>query len=296
MNISLREIDLVCATVQRMSGIYLDSRKSYLIENRLRPLLQTYDFKSYLDLVNALQGVASDNRSELRRDFLDAITTNETLFFRDGSPFDAFEFKMLPEAWDRIQSEPGSRPLRIWSAACSTGQEAYSLAIRLAEMLDPAERVRVEIMASDICETALGRAMEGWYPEHETDRGLPDDLRDKYFERKNNGWNISPAIRKMVKFEQRNLLDPLTLLPKFDIVFCRNVAMYFSSRDRQKLFDSLARIMQISGFLVIGSSEYYDEMGVEFQREEHCRSVVYRHGGQGVIDHCSVSARISVLH
>ncbi len=201
-----------------------------------------------LDSLDALADLLKkDQRCRMGRQVVDAMTTNETLFFRDQYPFDALGEVMLPETKDS--------PVRIWSAASSTGQEAYSIAMTAAEAGS-----RVQILGTDISEQALAKAAGGTYTQMEVQRGMPARLLIKYFEQDNTNWRLKPEIRNMVRFQPANLVAPSLVSEMrgkgpFDIVFCRNVLIYFDVNARLQVIDNLAASMKDGGYLVTGAAE-----------------------------------------
>jgi chemotaxis protein methyltransferase CheR len=211
----------------------------------------------------------------LQRRIIDAITTNETLFFRDTAPFDLLRHKIVPELIDR-RARAGSARIRIWSAACSTGQEIYSIAMLLKELLGDPERYGVRLVGTDISDDAVSRASRGIYNEAEISRGLAEPLRDKYFVRSTQGWQIRDEIRAMASFKHLNLMEDLSPMGKFDVIFCRNVAIYFTDPDRISLFRRLERAMEPNGYLVVGSMESLATICPQFESKRHLRSVYYQ--------------------
>ena len=192
----------------------------------------------------------------MKRRIIDEITTNETLFFRDSAPFDLLRFKIIPEIIDRrAKSGQAVTPIRIWSAACSTGQEIYSIAIVLRELLGDLRGYNVRLLGTDISDQAVARASEAIFSQIEIDRGLTAAARDKSFVAHPKGWKIRDEIRAMVSFRKLNLMDDFSSLGNFDIIFCRNVAIYFNERDRASLFNRIEQRMDGNGYLVIGSME-----------------------------------------
>lgn len=250
------------------SGIVLDQSKKYLIETRLGPLLQEIGVDSYMALCRR----AGTDRAVLNR-LIDEISTNETSWFRDKSPFDLLKFKLIPDLMDRLQGQPDN--IAIWSAASSTGQEVYSIAMTLSEILPPTVLQRVRIVGTDISDAAVRRASAGEYSDFEMERGLTAAQRDKYFQRHGNGWKVRDNLRSMVLFKQFNLLDPLVTLGSVDIVFCRNVAIYFDLATRKQLFERIARQIRAGGALVTGSSETLHGVTDHFARHEHMRCAYY---------------------
>jgi len=273
MSLTAANIDLVCNLVEDLCGICLDESKSYLIENRLADLMNKHGCSSYEELV---QKVRLGSEPQLANRVVDAITTNETLFFRDQHSFEALRHKALPELIDAKQKTPFPKRLRIWSAACSTGQEPYSLAILLKELIPDIHSWDVQIYATDISDRAITQASRAIYSEHEVERGLTPIQVQKYFHRHENQWQINDDIRSLVSFEQKNLLEPLRMHRRFDIVFCRNVAIYFSPEVRAKLFHDLSDTMITEGYMFVGAQEMLRDLGKRFEPQHHCRSVFYR--------------------
>jgi chemotaxis protein methyltransferase CheR len=273
MKLSPDDISRLCLLVDDLSGIQWDASKAYLIETRLVPLLATFGIPSFSDLISKVRAGID---IKLRTAFIDAITTRETLFFRDDSPFQALEFKALPEIIDAKAATPFSRRLRFWSAACSSGQEPYSLAILLREMIDDLDRWDVQILATDLAPAALATASVGVYSEFEVSRGMSPKLRDKYFRKTAEGWQVSDSVKKLVKFERRNLLEPFGTLGPFDVLFCRNVAIYFDLETRKDLFERLAKTLAPHGALFAGSSENLSGYGERFKPQFHCRATFYQ--------------------
>lgn len=275
MKLSPGDLDVVCDLVLDLCGIYLDDSKGYLIESRLGELAKRSGCATYAELARkALAG--RDN--QLKNQVIDAITTNETLFFRDTSPFEALRHKALPELIDAKAGTLFPKKLRIWSAACSTGQEAYSLAMLLQELLPDPPTWDVNILGTDISDEAVGRASKGWYASHEIARGLSPQHLSRYFRPENDGYRVEDSLRAMVTFQRRNLLEPFTALGKFDVVLCRNVAIYFTPEARRDLFHRIAAAMHPYGYLFVGSQECLSDLGPQFTPQNHCRAVFYRPG------------------
>lgn len=252
--------------IHARSGIVLESSKSYLVETRLGPLLDELSIDSYLDLCRK----AARDRTVLNR-IIDEISTNETSFFRDRSPFELLKYRLIPELSDRA---PGGR-ITIWSAASSTGQEVYSIAIACHDILGSAAAQRVRIVGTDISDRAVRKASYGAFTRYELERGLDSALRDRYFHRDGDLWRVNDALRAMASFRHLNLLDSLGTLGSFDIVFCRNVAIYFDRETRGSLFDRIARQIRPGGALVIGSSESLHGVTNRYERREHLRCSYY---------------------
>jgi chemotaxis protein methyltransferase CheR len=262
----------LAAYIYAICAVSLDQTKGYLMEGRLAGLVEETGCGSFIKLVERAK--AESSRS-LERRIIDAITTNETLFFRDSAPFELLRHKIVPDLIDR-QGKGGPPRIRIWSAACSTGQEIYSIAILLRELLGDRDRYDIRLTGTDISDQAVTRASRGWYNAMEISRGLPDPLRDKYFSRSAGGWQIRDEIRGMASFKHANLMSDLSTLGRFDIVFCRNVAIYFSEQDKISLFRRIERIMEPNGYLIIGAMESLNTLCPQFEPHRHLRSVYYQ--------------------
>jgi chemotaxis protein methyltransferase CheR len=258
--------------VYSLCAITLDESKAYLIEGRLARLVEETQCGSYSGL---LQRARSDSSRALERRIVDAITTNETLFFRDTAPFDLLRHKIVPELIDR-RTRAGAARIRIWSAACSTGQELYSIAILLKELLGDPDRYGVHLLGTDISDDAVARASRGLFSPIEISRGLSEAQRTRHFVPVGGGWQIRDEIRAMASFKKLNLMADFSALGRFDVIFCRNVAIYFTERDRTALFGRLERALQPDGYLVIGAMESLNGICPQFESKRHLRSVFYQ--------------------
>ena len=230
------------------SGLDLSADKQYLIESRLLPLARKAGLASISDLVQKLK----DGSSALISQVVEAMTTNETFFFRDKVPFDHFRDVIMPEL---LKARAGRKSIRIWCAACSTGQEPYSLAMSLKEMSAALNGWRVEILATDLSQEVLEKSKAGLYSQFEVQRGLPIQLLVKYFKQAGELWQINSDVRGMVQHRQLNLLHDFSQLGTFDVIFCRNVLIYFDQDTKINIFNRLARLMEADGFLVLGAAE-----------------------------------------
>jgi chemotaxis protein methyltransferase CheR len=267
------DIDAVCGLVNDLCGVYLDSTKGYLIEARLGELMKSSGCESYTQLaLRARREVDSTIRSKI----VDAITTNETLFFRDSSPFDALKNKVIPETIDSKAGTPFPKRLRIWSAACSTGQEPYSIGILLSEMLPDVAQWDINILGTDISDDAVARASRGRYTSHEIERGMSPARLNRFFQAEEGGWRVKDSLRALCSFECRNLLSPDSCRGKFDVIFCRNVAIYFTAEARKDLFLRLAKALTPGGWLFVGGQESLRDIGPQFVPQQHCRAICYR--------------------
>ncbi len=272
MSLTQQQIRAICRLTDKITGIQWDSSKDYLIESRIVARISEFGCSSLDCLISKIE--AGDTAA--RNAFIDAVTTRETLFFRDESPYIALEHKALPEIIDAKTSSYYPKRLRLWSAAASTGQEAYSLAICLMEMLPDIASWDVQILATDISDAALATASRGIYSDFEVGRGLRADLREKYFQRAGNGWQVKDDVRSLVSFQKRNLLQPFEGLGPFDVVFCRYVAIYFDLPVRRELFERLSRTLSNDGALFVGSSENLSDFGPRWAPQFHCRAVYYQ--------------------
>ncbi|MEE4277753.1 MAG: protein-glutamate O-methyltransferase CheR [Halieaceae bacterium] len=265
--VSDREFRDLAEFVRSVSGIQLDQSKSYLIETRLGPLLDELSLKDYGELCRK----ASVNPG-VRSRIIDEISTNETSFFRDRAPFEMLKYKLIPDAMDRLRSH---ETLSIWSAASSTGQEVYSIAIACAEVLPARELSRLKILGTDISDKAIRAASIGSYSNYEIERGMEAALRDKYMIPDGDRWRVRDDLRALASFRQANLLEPMSFLGSFDVIFCRNVAIYFDLATRKALFERLGRMLRPRGALVVGSSETLHGVADQFERKDHLRSFYY---------------------
>lgn len=263
------EIGVVCDFILESCGILLDESKDYLVESRLSELCKVLGMDSYTSLIERAR-----RESNLTSKIVDAITTNETLFFRDDSPFRAMQHKAIPELIDSREGTLHPRRLRIWSAACSTGQEVYSIAMTLHELIPDIANWDIKILGSDVSGAAVTRASSGVYSGLEVERGVKPDCLRKNFTETPQGWRISDKIKRMCSFEQRDLTKPLLGIGPFDVVFCRNVAIYFTADGRRQLFERIIRTLNSDGYLFVGSTESLIDLGLVPQH--HCNSVFYQ--------------------
>lgn len=267
--ISSTEFEQWRGLVKRLCGLALDQTKAYLIETRLSLLLRQHGCTNFGQLY---QKVSTDQTGLLHAQVIEAVTTKETYWFRDVSPFVALQQKVLP---DLIKANPAGRPIRIWSAACSTGQEVYTIAMVAYEAILTRGNLDIRILGTDISDQAIAIASYGRYSEFEAGRGLPQDKLQRYFYKDATGWRIKDELRALCCFRKLNLLDPFGHLGRFDVVFCRNVAIYFSPQDRKALFERIADVLQPTGYLFIGASEYLTGITDRFQAYRHAGGVFY---------------------
>jgi len=244
-----QDFDTLIGLVKDRSGIVLTKEKSYLLESRLLPLARKRGMAGLDELVAAIR---NKRDAQLITAVTEAMTTNESSFFRDIRPFDIFRKVVLPEM---LETRAAKRSIRIWCAACSTGQEPYSLAICLREEAAKLAGWRTEIIGTDLSTEVLEKAKVGLYSQFEVQRGMPIQLLMKYFTQVNETWQISPQIRAMVKFRSLNLLENFSGLGAFDIVFCRNVLIYFDNPTKKAVLEKIARLMPADGKLFLGGAE-----------------------------------------
>jgi chemotaxis protein methyltransferase CheR len=232
----------------RRSGLSLTVEKRYLVDSRLSTLCRRKGLATLSDLVGALRA----GNEELIVLTVEAMTTNETLFFRDMTPFSQFRDLMLPTL---LKARASERALRIWCAAASSGQEPYSLAMILDELADQLAGWRIEILATDISSEILAKAREGMYSQFEIQRGLPIQYLLKHFTQDGEKWRISDKLKRMVTFQQMNLIEPRRQIGPFDIIFCRNVLIYFDLPTKSQVMKTLAQSLRSDGFLSLGAAE-----------------------------------------
>ena len=270
------EYQTFCKYIYDICGISLAPNQAYLIETRLSQLMKKLDLKSFTELLSRSK---ADRSRKLEQEIIDAITTNETYFFRDKNPFDLLQFKILPDLIDQRTGPSGNvRPIKIWSAACSFGQEVYSIAIILKELLGDElySKYRFSILGTDISDEAVARASYGFYNQFEVERGLPPNKLRLYFDRHDKGWRIKDELRALVMFRKQNLFSSFAALGRFDIIFCRNVAIYFSPADKIKLYERIAAALAPDGYLLIGAQESLTGITNLFEPKRYLRSIYYQ--------------------
>ena len=243
------DYDFLRKCLRQRSGLVLSADKQYLVESRLLPVARKAGLGSLAELVAALK---RGNAEALTIAVVEAMTTNESFFFRDKTPFENFRSVVMPAL---LAARQGSRTLRIWCAAASAGQEPYSLAIALKEMERKLEGWRVDLIATDLSNEVLDKARQGIYSQFEVQRGLPIQMLIKYFSQVGDLWQIAPEIRAMVKYRQFNLLSDFYHLGTFDLIFCRNVLIYFDQETKINVLNRLGEVIAGDGYLVLGAAE-----------------------------------------
>ncbi|WP_026784312.1 CheR family methyltransferase [Pleomorphomonas koreensis] len=243
------EYDYLRQFLKSRSGLVLSNEKQYLIESRLLPVARKTGLQSIAALVAKLK---EPRETALAEAVVEAMTTNESFFYRDKTPFEHFTQVMMPEL---LKSRASQKKIRIWCAAASTGQEPYTLAMCLKEMEAKLAGWRIEILGTDISNEVLERARSGTYTQFEVQRGLPIQLLLKYFTQQGESWTISPQLRSMVQWRKFNLLESFAAFGQFDIVFCRNVLIYFDQTTKVDILGRISKIMAPDGYLVLGAAE-----------------------------------------
>ncbi len=243
------DYDLLRRLLRERSGLALGPDKQYLVESRLLPVSRRIGVAG---LNGLMQRIRQPENEDLVVQVAEAMATNESLFFRDKIPFDHFRDTIIPSL---LASRANQRRIRIWCAAASTGQEPYSLAMAMKEMAPKLSGWQIEILASDFSLEVLEKAKAGIYSQFEVQRGLPIQMLVKYFTQVGEMWQIAPEIRAMVRFRQFNLLHDCSHLGTFDVVFCRNVLIYFDRQTKIEVLDRIARVIESDGFLVLGAAE-----------------------------------------
>ncbi len=246
---TVTDFEFICQILRERSGLVLTNDKAYLLESRLLPVARKWKLATFDDLVRIIRSKMDE---AVIRDVVEAMTTNESFFFRDTKPFDQFKALVLPAL---LKSRAASRTIRIWSAACSSGQEPYSLAMILSEMAAQLNGWKIEIVGTDLSTEILNRAKEGMYSQFEVQRGLPITMLVKNFAQIGDRWQINAKIRGMVQYKEFNLLQDPMPLGRFDVVFCRNVLIYFDQPTKTRVLNSVAKLMPEDGFLFLGGAE-----------------------------------------
>lgn len=252
------DMDLLAALARQRAGLRIESDKAYLVESRLNPLARREGFESIEAMIAALR---AHREERLIWAVVEALTLNETAFFRDREVFTHLRDELLP----RLSRLGRDRPIRIWSAACSTGQEVYSLAMTAAEARDIAPSARFEFFGSDLSDRCLEKAQSGLYTQFEVQRGLPIRQLVRHFEQAGEMWAISPRLRQMVRWRRVNLAADLATAGRFDVIFCRHVLSALIEPMRTRLLENLARALSPEGYLFLGLNENAANLDEAFQ-------------------------------
>jgi chemotaxis protein methyltransferase CheR len=270
MTLSTAEFNYVRRLVLEQSAIVLEEDKGYLVESRLLPLARREGFPSLSRFVEKLQ---SEHFNGLHRQVVEAMTTNETSFFRDFHPFEAMRKSVLP---DLIAKRAPTHELAIWCAACSAGQEPYSLAMLLREHFPSLAAWKVRITATDLSTEILARAREGRYSQLEVNRGLPAPLLVKYFQKQGCDWYLRDDLRRMVEYQVLNLAGPWPPLFPADIVMLRNVLIYFGTDTKKEILGKVRKVLKPDGYLFLGGAETTFNLDDAFERVQFERATYYR--------------------
>ncbi|WP_417686957.1 CheR family methyltransferase [Roseibium sp.] len=243
------EFDFLKKFLKDRSGLVLSNDKQYLVESRLLPIAKIAKYETLSTLIGHLQ---RGGNAKLENDVVEAMTTNESFFFRDKTPFDHFNDTMLPAL---LEARSRTKTLKIWCAAASSGQEPYSLGICIKEAASKLAGWRTRIIGTDLSMEVLEKAKAGLYSQFEVQRGLPIQMLLKYFDQKGDMWQINPDLRAMIEWRKLNLLDNFSHLGEFDVLFCRNVLIYFDQPTKTEILDRLAKMVPEDGYLVLGAAE-----------------------------------------
>ena len=279
--------DALCEYLRRNSGLVMEQSKKYLVDSRVMPIVRREKLSSLDELVALLMKGQSP---KLAKDVIEAMTINETYFFRDKSPFDQFRSFMLPALLAARQSD---KRLRIWSAAASTGQEAYSLAMILDEFAFRTPGWKIEIIATDLSEQVLEKARKGVYSQFEVQRGLPTPMLLRHFNQIGESWQLSDHIRSKVTFRPRNLLSDFWTLGRFDIIFCRNVLIYFDAARKADILGRMTRSLASDGYMLLGASESLIGLKTDLVSHPEHRGIFLRTGTAPAADPAPLPQRLA---
>jgi chemotaxis protein methyltransferase CheR len=270
VDLTVDDFEYVRTMVRDQAGIVIEPGKEYLVESRLQPLAKREGFASIAELVAKTRGCLG---GALGQKIVAAMTTNETTFFRDVEPFEALRKFILPEL---IEKNKQTRRLSIWYAASSTGQEPYSVSMLIREHFPQLLSWDLQQLATDLSPAVLARAREGRYGQVEINRGLPATYLVKYFTKHGNEWELAESVRKMVRFEELNLIRPWPALPMMDIVMIRNVMIYFDVDAKKQILARIRRLLRPEGYLFLGGAETTMNLDDSFVREQYERAGCYR--------------------
>jgi chemotaxis protein methyltransferase CheR len=265
MDLTDQAYEFIFSVIKKRSGISLSKEKAYLLDSRLLPIVKCRGLNNVKELIDKIK---NSNNEHLISEVVEAMTTNESSFFRDSNPFTKFNELIVPYV---LEKNP-NKDIRIWSAAASTGQEAYTIAISLSESFAD-KTSNFNILATDISPKVLEKAREGVYSQFEVQRGLPVQMLLKYFDQVDRHWKAKDDLRSKVEFKEQNLIEGITNLGKFDIIFCRNVLIYFDRETKIQVLSNIAKMMDQNSILFLGSSEGI--LGVEslFEVFEGCNGI-----------------------
>jgi len=270
LSINAEDFEAIRNFLRENSGISLQDGKEYLVEGRLASILAREGFADFGEMIRCLQ---DKNSVTLRKKVLEAMTTNETSFFRDRHPFETLRTGVLPEFLIKRQEQ---KKLEIWCAACSSGQEPYSLAMLILDKFPQIKGWNIKIIASDISEEMLERSREGIYSQFEVARGLPGHYVPKFFQRFGSKWEVKQELKEMMEFRQLNLNSSLTGFPPVDILFIRNVLIYFDGNTKKAILKKVKGLLKPDGYLFLGSGENVAGLDDHFEQTEYSTSSCFR--------------------
>lgn len=270
MALNPTDFQFVSTLVRQRSAIVLEPEKSYLLEARLTPLARAEGFASLEALVAQMRAQPFNG---LHRKVVEAMTTNETSFFRDLHPFEALRQVVLPEV---LKHRQATRTLNIWCAACSSGQEPYTVAMTLLEHFPQLSGWNFRILATDLSGEMVTRSRAGRYGQIEVNRGLPANLLVKWFEKKGMEWQVKPEVQRYCEFREMNLIEPWGQLPVMDVVFLRNVLIYFDVETKRQILGNVRKVLQSWGYLFLGGAETTINLGDTFERVQFDKAGCYR--------------------
>lgn len=274
MTLRTEDFNFLSTMLRQQSGLVVGEDKVYLLESRLLPLARKFNLNTIEEICTKLR---SGQDAKLSEAVVESMTTNESSFFRDTKPFDQFKQVILPAL---LQQNAAKKSMRIWSAASSSGQEAYSLAMILSDMGPRLSGWNIDILGTDLSKEMVDRAIEGSYSQFEVQRGLPIAMLMKYFRQEGDKWKISDAIKSMVKYRTYNLLHDLSSLGQFDVIFCRNVLIYFDAPTKTKILDAMHKMLPPHGTLLLGGAETVLGITDKFKPMENNRGVYVLSGSQ----------------
>lgn len=270
MALNAEDFSYIRELVNERSGIILEPGKEYLVESRMLPLINQEGIASIADLVALLR---KQSYNDIHQKVVEAMTTNETSFFRDVHPFEALKKEVIP---DLVAKRNGTHALNIWCAASSTGQEPYSVVMLLRENFPQMLSWNIQFIASDLSNAVLKRCRDGNYTQLEINRGLPASLMVKFFQRNGMEWQIKDELRKMIDFREINLTQEWGLMPQMDIIFIRNVLIYFDVEMKKKILDKIYEILKPDGYLFMGAAETTINLDDRFTRMQFSQSGCYK--------------------
>lgn len=273
MSIATTDFTFVADLVRQRSAIDLQPGKEYLVESRLVPLMRTSGENDLAGFVGRLRR----GDQKLIDSVIDALTTNETLWFRDTVPFDVFSKQLLPD----VAKTSVTKKITVWSAACSSGQEGYSLSMLLLDWLPKNPGYQAQVVGTDISRKMVDRANAGKYSQLEVNRGLRVPYLVKYFDQVGRDWVLKPEVRNMASFKWGNLAQPPVAHPQCDVIFLRNVLIYFDPPTKKRVIENCRSVLRPGGYLVLGGAETAPSLGDNWKRMDIDRAVVFQHKGGG---------------